>query len=66
MYLKDFVYTRCHFTLVILTLLLMFLALSYCVEGLKELVRFPALVKKTTTFLIDQQSYLAVFQVFRT
>ena len=53
-YLQDFIYTRGHFTLVILTLLLMSLALSYCVEGLKKLVRFPTLVKKIDTyFAID-------------
>lgn len=53
-YLEDFIYTRGHFVLIILTLLLMSLALSYCVEGLKKLVRFPTLVKKIDTyFAID-------------
>ena len=51
MYLKDFIYTRGHFTLIILTLLLMSLALSFSIEGLKRLVRYPVMINKLETLV---------------
>jgi len=49
-YLSDFIYGREHFILIMLTLLALSLMLSYCVEGLKKLVRFPVLVKKIDAY----------------
>ena len=51
-YLRNFIYSRKHFLLIILTLLALSLAASILFEEFKKIIRYKEFVKKLTPFTL--------------